>query len=84
MRVRGEVIDVAAMDRHMAGASTQLRVLAQVSGQIAFVVPDEVAGGGVERLQVIAVGMGDVHDAVVDQRPDLLRAFVHGSHPCQL
>ena len=76
--------DVVAVDREAPGPAPQLGVLAQIGRQLSRVVPDEIARRGVERLQVIAAGVRDVHDSVVDERSELLRPLVHGPHPGQL
>ena len=83
LRVGGQVIEVLAVQREVPRAVAELAVLADVVRLLPLVVPDQVAGGGVDRLQVVVARLGDVHHAVVDQRPDLLGPLFHRSHPGQ-
>ena len=61
--------------------AAELRMLPDVGGQVAPVVPHAVAGRRVERFDVIVARMGDVEDAVIDERPNLLRSLIHRIHP---
>ena len=81
VRVGGQVVEVLAVQGEVPRAVAELPVLADVVRLLPLVVPDQVAGGGVERLQVVVARLGDVHHAVVDQRPDLLRPLLHRAHP---
>ncbi len=82
--IGGQVIDVAVVDREVPCAVAEPHVLTDVLGPRPAIVPQQIAGGGVECLEVIASRIGDIHDAVVDERPDLLRAVIHGAHPHEL
>ena len=70
-----------AVQGEVPRAVAELPVLADVVRLLPLVVPDQVAGGGVERLQVVVARLGDVHHAVVDQGPDLLGPLFHRAHP---
>ena len=57
--------------------------LVDVVGQVAAVLPDEVAGGGFQRLDDVGE-RGHVHHAAVGERGDLLGALRQGARPRQL
>ncbi len=73
-RVLGGEVDLVAVQRDAALGVVQR---AEAFGQLALVAPDQVAGLGVER-QDLVVGRGDVHDAVVDDRRRLVAGIDAG------
>jgi hypothetical protein len=84
VRIPGQVIDLVVVDGQ-ASSPVALRLkVAQIRRQFSLVVPDQVSGGGIPGLDMIAARMSDVHDAVVNQRSELLGSGIHGSHPGQL
>ncbi len=74
----GEVpLDASEVD--VAGAA-----LRGAPGFVGAVLPDQIAGGSVERLND-AAGIRQIHDAVVDEGCRLLRArALHRPRPCEL
>jgi hypothetical protein len=78
-RVQEQLVleDTQAADRANLGAG------AQRLGKLAPVLPQQIAGGGVERLNRTP-RVGEVHDAVVDNRARLLISTAHGPRPGEL
>jgi hypothetical protein len=71
VRVCGVDEDLVAIDRDRAHRLD--RAIGALIGALVF--PEEIAGGGVERLHA-AAGIGDEHHAVMDERGGLARACV--------
>ena len=65
------------------GQAAHLCGRAQPLVHFTAVFPDEVAGGGVERLHDVA-GVGDVHHAVTDDRHRLRDAWLEAPGPGEL
>ena len=82
--VPGQVVNLVVIHRQVAGAGPGSAIVENVPGQLSFVIPDQVPGGGIPGLDVIAAGVGNVHDALIYQRPDLLPPRIHSPHPGQL
>ena len=71
--------DLVAIDRDVAHRA---KAANRVGADLVF--PDQIAGGGVERLHHVA-GVAEIHDAVVHERHRLVRAgVVHRPAPRQL
>ncbi len=76
--VVGGHVDLVAVDRGVAhGTKAADRIRPDL------VLPDQIAGGGIERLHHVA-GVAEIHDAVVHERHRLVRAgIVHRPAPGQ-
>ena len=72
--------DLVAVDRDVAVAVAGAGDVGDVLGQVAAVLPQEVAGGRIEGLHDV-LDVGEEHHPVVDDRLDLLIAELHGARP---
>jgi len=78
--IRGREDDVVAVDRHVALGEVVAAGVDQLLRQLALVLPEQVAGGRVQRLHLVAVVEDEEH-AVVYQRRRLGGAGRQRPHP---
>ncbi len=83
MRVRGRDEQLVLVDRHVALGERVAAFGDELRRQVALVLPDEIAAGGIERLHLVGV-VEDEEDAVVHDRRRLGRAIGQRPGPDQL
>ncbi len=77
--VRGQK-DLVVVDRDVPVAGSGTGDIPRVVRDVAAILPEQVAGRGVERLHGVAIAV-DEHRAVADERHALVRAGGHGPAP---
>ena len=81
--VRGRDVQIVSIDRHVALGQLIGILREQLGRKVALVFPDQVAGGAVERLDLVAVVIEEQH-AIVDDRRRLGGTRVHRPRPRRL